>query len=139
MPARMSDLRRSHRQHRPACEDGRLTDSGLDRRRRVRAPGVRVSSFADRLRGVIKPRGDERVTSGADLVVSGADLSGPRTCGDAAEILGGEWCESHGRKFLVVDRKYTPGYRHGRTSIADCLPPWNRFDVLGGTSGKSLF
>src|SRR5438105_2290498 len=133
----MSDVRRSHRQHRSACEDGRLADSGLDRRRRLRSPGVCVSSFADRLRGIVKPRGDERDTSGADSFTrSAADPSGPR---DAAEILSGEWRESHGRKFLVIDRKYTPGYRHGRVSIADCLPPWDRFDVLGGAPGKSLF
>jgi len=61
----------------------------------------------------------------------------PRT--DAAEILGGQWQESRGRKFLVVDRKYPPGYRHGRVSIADCLPPWPRFGLLGGTSGKTMF
>jgi hypothetical protein len=58
---------------------------------------------------------------------------------DAAEILGGEWRESHGRKFLVVERKYSPGYRHGRVSVADCLPPWARFELLGGTNGQMLF
>jgi tetratricopeptide (TPR) repeat protein len=58
---------------------------------------------------------------------------------DAAEILGGEWRESRGRKFLVVDRKYSPGYRHGRVSVADCLPPWARFELLGGTNGNMLF
>jgi hypothetical protein len=58
---------------------------------------------------------------------------------DAAEILGGEWRESRGRKFLVVDRKYSPGYRHGRVAVADCLPPWTRFELLGGTSGNMLF
>ena len=26
-----------------------------------------------------------------------------------AEILGGEWCELRGERFLVIDRKYPPG------------------------------
>ncbi len=89
-----------------------------------------MSSLADRLRGVIKS------------VPSGADPSGPRDeCLDAAEILGGEWRDSRGQTFLVVDRKYAPGYRHGRVSIADCLPPeggiWPRLELLT-TCGANL-
>ena len=79
-----------------------------------------MSSLADRLRGVLGP-------------------ALPAHAYDAAEILGGEWHESRGRKFLVVDRKYSPGYRHGRVSVADCLPPWARFELLGGTNGQMLF
>ena len=63
----------------------------------------------------------------------------PAQASDPAEILGGEWRESRGRKFLVVDRTYLPGYRHGRVSIADCLPPWPRVHLLGGTTGNMLF
>jgi uncharacterized protein YprB with RNaseH-like and TPR domain len=59
---------------------------------------------------------------------------------DAAEILGGEWHETRGQRFLVVDRKYTPGYRHGRVALADCLPPdagiWPRLGLL--QSGANL-
>ena len=55
---------------------------------------------------------------------------GPSGPPDAADILGGEWRESRGRKFLVVERKYAPGYRHGRVCVADCLPPWPRFELL---------
>jgi uncharacterized protein len=109
-----------------------------------------VSSLADRLRGVVKP-----ITRGANLhgspedepqglapQVSNDDRRGrlqPARTSDAAEILGGEWRESRGRKFLVVDRTYSPGYRHGRVSVADCLPPWARFELLGGTNGQTLF
>ncbi len=54
---------------------------------------------------------------------------------DAADVLGGEWREARGQRFLVVDRKYTPGYRHGRVALADCLPPgtgiWPRLHLLG--------
>ena len=39
-----------------------------------------------------------------------------------------------GQRFLVVDRKYAPGYRHGRVALADCLPPdtgiWPRLGLL---------
>jgi hypothetical protein len=38
-------------------------------------------------------------------------------------VLGGEWREVNGHRFLVVDRKYAPGYRHGRVAVADSLPP----------------
>ncbi len=86
-----------------------------------------MSSLADRLRGVLGP------------AVRGGSEDPPLHRRDTAEILGGEWRESRGRKFLVVDRRYSPGYRHGRVSVADCLPPWARFELLGGTNGQMLF
>jgi uncharacterized protein len=95
-----------------------------------------VSSLADRVRGVVAPSGPPKGGPYAD------DRRGrlqPALASDAAEILGGEWRESRGRKFLIVDRKYSPGYRHGRVSVADCLPPWARFELLGGTNGQTLF
>jgi uncharacterized protein YprB with RNaseH-like and TPR domain len=58
----------------------------------------------------------------------------PAHVADAADVLGGEWREARGRRFLVVDRKYSPGYRHGRVTLADCLPPWPRFELLGSVS-----
>ena len=85
-----------------------------------------MSSLADRLRGVLGPAGK-------------GGSEDPSLHRDPAEILGGEWRESRGRRFLVVDRKYSPGYRHGRVSVADCLPPWARFELLGGTNGQMLF
>lgn len=87
-----------------------------------------MSSLADRLRELVKPITDDQ-----------RGRLQPAHASDAAEILGGEWRESRGRKFLVVDRKYSPGYRHGRVSVADCLPPWARFELLGGTNGQMLF
>jgi len=97
-----------------------------------------VSSLADRLRGVIRPG------SGIGLAPSevegdpGSAFSADRQ-NDAAEILGGVWRESRGRRFLVVDRTCAPGYRHGRMCVADCLPPWPRLELLGGSDGKLLF
>jgi len=95
-----------------------------------------VSSLADRLRGVLAPAGGPKGPPLHDVQHRRGGPSGPP---DPAEILGGEWRESRGRKFLVVDRKYSPGYRHGRVSVADCLPPWARFELLGGTNGQTLF
>jgi uncharacterized protein YprB with RNaseH-like and TPR domain len=101
-----------------------------------------VSSLADRIRGVIRPSsgaGSGSVPDGSDLSdeARGAKSEDPSLrCRDrdAAEILGGDWRESGGRRFLVVDRKYAPGYRHGRVAIADCFPPesgiWPHLNLL---------
>jgi uncharacterized protein YprB with RNaseH-like and TPR domain len=87
-----------------------------------------VSSLADRLRGVIRPP----IEGGSkDPPLHRPDHGGRH---DAAEVLGGEWHEVRGQRFLVVDRKYAPGYRHGRVALADCLPPdtgiWPRLHLL---------
>jgi uncharacterized protein YprB with RNaseH-like and TPR domain len=63
---------------------------------------------------------------------------------DAAEILDGEWKQSGSHRFLVVDRSYAPGHRHGSISVADGLPPdegWSRLEVLAGVAcgGNLLF
>ena len=92
-----------------------------------------MSSLADRLRGVIRPP----VQGGSkDPPLHRPDHGGHQH--DAAEVLGGEWRESRGQRFLVVDRKYAPGYRHGRVALADCLPPdtgiWPRLHLLGCTA-----
>ena len=50
-----------------------------------------------------------------------------------AETLGGSWAEGHGQRYLVVDRSYSPGYRHGRLVMMDCLPPWPRLPLLCGS------
>ena len=66
----------------------------------------------------------------------GSDYSSDRQ-NDAADILGGVWSESHGRRFLVIDRTCAPGYRHGRMCVADCLPPWPRLELLEGGSERT--
>jgi uncharacterized protein len=97
-----------------------------------------VSSLADRLRGVIGASLDGPAKAGPyenDREDRRGRLQSPRgesgDAPDAAEILGGEWRESRGRKFLVVERRYSAGYRHGRVTLADCLPPWPRLKLLG--------
>jgi uncharacterized protein YprB with RNaseH-like and TPR domain len=99
-----------------------------------------VSSLAERLRGVIRPAagGDQQGPAGSAAPDSAR-------AGDPAEILGGEWRESRGQRFLVIDRKYSPGYRHGRMAVADGLPPpdgmWPFLPLLAGTScsGRPIF
>ena len=104
-----------------------------------------MSSLADRLRGVIRPiegRREEGRPGEAPAQAAG------RYSGDAAEILGGEWRDLGGRQFLVLDRKYPPGHRHGHVAIADTLPPeersWPRFPLLNTATtstraGRMLF
>jgi uncharacterized protein YprB with RNaseH-like and TPR domain len=96
-----------------------------------------VSSIADRLRGIVRPG-----TPGGSkeqeppCTASAAD--------DPAEILDGEWRQSGSHRFLVVDRSYAPGHRHGSICVADCLPPdegWSRLGLLAGVEcgGNLLF
>lgn len=74
-----------------------------------------MSSLADRLRGIV---GAGTVRAGTRESPSGDG----DTAGRAAEILGGHWCESHGHRFLVVDRTYDATHRHGDVRIAEGLP-----------------
>jgi uncharacterized protein YprB with RNaseH-like and TPR domain len=37
-------------------------------------------------------------------------------------VLEGQWHERGGRRYLIVDRAYAPGHRHGCVSVADSLP-----------------
>jgi len=68
----------------------------------------------------------------------------------AAEVLGGEWRESRGHRYVAVERRYPVGHRLGRVSVADCLPAedgaWPRLSLLLGRStapvpnpGRTLF
>jgi uncharacterized protein YprB with RNaseH-like and TPR domain len=68
---------------------------------------------------------------------------------EIADTLGGEWCELRGERFLVIDRKYPPGHRHGHVAVADTLPPengwWSRLPLLNNPTtsvprpGRMLF
>lgn len=86
-----------------------------------------MASLADRLRGIVKV--EERPPAPKPIA------------SNAADVLGGQWCND----FLVVDRKYSPGHRHGRIAIADAAPPvegWPHLGLLGGAtreSGRCLF
>ena len=97
-----------------------------------------MSTLADRLRGVIRPTQQGE----AGLPLPSGDRVPDAAC---AEALGGTWHEAHGHRFLLVDRTYRPGHRHGRIALADVLPPagqsWPGLDLLGNASrdGHMLF
>ena len=102
-------------------------------------------NLAERLRGVVGPAtaGPHILeNSGGRLESSGGRL---QPAHDPAELLGGEWREARGQRFLVVDRKYLPGHRHGQVCIADALPSsdglWPRLSLLAGApcEGQALF
>lgn len=66
---------------------------------------------------------------------SDAGAAGGRADERAADVLGGDWRERRGHRYLVVDRAYLPGHRHGRVPLADCVPPvegWPGLHLLGG-------
>lgn len=83
-----------------------------------------MSSLIERLRGVVRPAGTE--------------VPALRTVGGhehAADVLGGEWREDSGQRFLVVERKYGPGYRHGHVAVCEASPgdgSWERLHLLAG-------
>jgi uncharacterized protein YprB with RNaseH-like and TPR domain len=59
-------------------------------------------------------------------------LEAGRNADAVAEMLGGSWADAHGQRYVVIDRSYSPGHRHGRVAMMDCLPPWPRLPLLGG-------
>jgi uncharacterized protein YprB with RNaseH-like and TPR domain len=73
-----------------------------------------VSSLVDRLRGVVRP-----VPKQARF---GTDDEGAQSSDFGADVLEGQWHERSGRHYLVVDRTYAPGHRHGSVSVADSMP-----------------
>ena len=68
-----------------------------------------MTTLSDRLRGVIG--GGLKAHGGSER--RGASSGAPGTDDAIAEVLDGEWHERSGQRFLVVDRMYVPGYRHG--------------------------
>ena len=100
-----------------------------------------MTSLAARLRGVIRPGGPLKLHAKAEE----QDPASLTRADTTADILGGVWRESSGHRFLVVDRTYGPGHRHGSMALADALPPsdgvWPRLSLLADTScsGNLLF
>jgi hypothetical protein len=101
-----------------------------------------VSSLADRLRGVVRPSGN---SASGPVPVEGLRCADSERQDAAADVLDGEWRESGGQRYLVIERRYSPGYRHGDVVVADALPPldgvWPKLSLLAGTSctGRMLF
>ena len=104
-----------------------------------------MSTLADRLRDALKVGRPEGRPLQSDSDVCRGGPSGPPET-DVAEALDGEWHELDGQRYLVVERKYSPGYCHGRATIADLAPPdeglWPSFGLLSAdvpAQGRLMF
>jgi hypothetical protein len=100
-----------------------------------------MTSLSDRLRGVIGGGSSRLRRSSSSDALSTVGFEDPTLrdsiANDAiADVLEGQWHERDGQRFLVVDRTYVPGYRHGSMVLADGLPPsdgvWPRLSLLAG-------
>jgi uncharacterized protein YprB with RNaseH-like and TPR domain len=91
-----------------------------------------MSGLASRLREIVGSVGRPEGRPLQDDHISSRGRPSGRPDDDVAETLGGAWTESHGQRYLIVDRAYSPGSRHGRFALMDCLPPWPRLSLLGG-------
>jgi uncharacterized protein len=98
-----------------------------------------MTTLSDRLRGVIG--GGIKAGSDPDSCRSASSGKNHDPTPDVADVLDGVWHERGGQRFLVVDRMYVPGYRHGSMTLADGLPPsdglWPRLSLLAGASSHS--
>ena len=99
-----------------------------------------MTTLSDRLRGVI---GGGLKGHGGSQSIAGSIEQDPADADNVADVLDGEWHERGGQRFLVVDRMYVPGYRHGSMVLADGLPPsdgvWPRLSLLAnGSCGSRL-
>jgi hypothetical protein len=97
-----------------------------------------MTRLADRLRGVIGPlKGgphEDDVRRGRLQAPQDQAAEDESAHDDLADVLDGKWHECGGQRFLVVDRSYVPGHRHGSMALADGLPPsdgvWLRLSLL---------
>src|SRR5262245_9414893 len=150
MPAWMSGLRRPDRQHRPDGQERGASNPGAarhgaDRVGRSRAGGLAMTSLSDRLRSVLSTGQCRPGLSDPAALDTRRHAGSEDPAYTAGDLLEGEWCDADGGRFLVVDRSYSPGHRHGAMSIADALPPsdglWPRLSLLadGATISNLLF
>ena len=88
-------------------------------------------SLTDRLREVV------RSGPGAGAACSEPDPDAAPLRTDVADALGGTWRETEAGRFLVVDRTYAAGHRHGHMAVADAVPPaadlWPALETLAGS------
>ncbi|MBI4888131.1 MAG: ribonuclease H-like domain-containing protein [Acidobacteria bacterium] len=107
-----------------------------------------MSTLAERLRGVVRSGGS--ASPGPPCVPvrrpgAAEAEEGPDPAGGLAALLDGEWRESSGQRYLVIDRTYPPGHRHGRIAVADAAPGgeggWPVLSVVaaGVGPGRMLF
>ena len=65
----------------------------------------------------------------------------PASCHSPWDTFDGEWRESRGERYVVIDRSYPPGNRHGRAVVADSAPgcdcSWPALALLEPSIGQS--
>jgi uncharacterized protein YprB with RNaseH-like and TPR domain len=65
----------------------------------------------------------------------------PAYCHSPCDTFDGEWRESRGERYVVIDRSYPPGHRHGRAVVADSAPgsdcSWPALALLEPSIGQS--
>ncbi|MBI3047240.1 MAG: ribonuclease H-like domain-containing protein [Acidobacteria bacterium] len=109
-------------------------------------------TLAERLRSVVRsgaslspgspPRTPARRGEGSPGEPEGL---APEACQNAADVLGGQWRQWQAHRYLVVDRKYLPGHRHGRVAVADSAPDasgfWPTLGILdpAASGGRVVF
>jgi uncharacterized protein YprB with RNaseH-like and TPR domain len=109
-----------------------------------------MSSLIERLRALhlpsaMRPGSDGELPvkgpAGADHPQEALDTESEHDVRDlkpcAAETLGGEWVADGAHRYMVVERKYPPGHRHGRVAVCDAAPGtdgWRALRLLGGES-----
>jgi uncharacterized protein YprB with RNaseH-like and TPR domain len=77
-----------------------------------------LSSLADRIRGIVAPAGSRTERSEPRPHFDDGDGQLPHTAGaDAASVLGGAWCETHGARCFIVERRVEPSALHGKERI----------------------
>jgi uncharacterized protein len=100
-------------------------------------------NLTERLRGVVRSSGGS--------AAHGVPGPGPADClylspvdpasTDAADLLDGEWREASGQRYIVVERSYPPGHRHGRAVVADSAPDcrgyWPALSLLEPSIGQA--
>ena len=100
-------------------------------------------NLADRLRSVIRPG---PVVSPEDAVTTpGFGACSTNPAHDPGVVLDGQWVDRGGQRFLVIDRRYPPGHRHGHSAVVDSAPDaggcWPSLSVLEPAlkPGRMLF
>jgi uncharacterized protein len=81
---------------------------------------VSLSSFSDRLRGIVAPSGARgSPASGASETFARSEAAGIDSARSAAisDVLGGEWREEGGRRFFLVEHVVAAESRHGASSV----------------------
>jgi len=99
-------------------------------------------NLTERLRSVVRPNGGGSAAHEDPHACGPGPTDGPCPSSvDQADKFDGEWRESRGERYVVIDRSYPPGHRHGRIVVADSAPgsdcSWPALALLEPSIGQS--